>query len=795
MDFALRIKALLRLARSESEEARATLRNELNKAITKLQRESEYDRLEEALSILEVVGGGFSSDATAALVEFITDIESRNLVHLRAGLFGDEVQKYQSARTLVVRAVEVLLRMRYLETVSVFWALMGLASHEIKEVGDKAINGLKTMAHYDLHVFYGDKTQRGIGAEPQLQIVKGLEQLSTECIMSNFTAVLAVSDTLLSPTIEGRKLAYKTLTLSHGTTPAIGGVEEVRAKTVDLLKRLYHEVQSIGEKLRVIAVLNNATKSSRAGALDEGTSAMLTRNTVHVLCFYEELASTEPLQLLEQVESNAYWIYYHSNRSDVETAAFRVRDSLERNSEYQIYKTLIGFEGVFGEWGTLRSETQIDETDRFREAKALEFANSINAQNYPTWRTRILEYIKTESDDLATFQVFYKFLEEFAVAQPSLAYRLVSEDAASMASFLVPIFRGLWAGPLQEKQRGLLMNMIGQGLCLRQMAAQFFDNQLLDKELLDRVLSRAVELKDELTVSTVLSVVVSNYKPETNTLIRELFSPALRYLTDARSTQWIFDFWFRREIRQLIPDLTPSDLQLVLENLLALKKIDYHAEEILYFIALKDPGLVLEFLCERLKRESAATGPSRREFEAIPYTLHKLQEPLGEDAEAAVNAVSALYDGDYGMFVSRGARLLRIIFPAFPLSLSEELLRLVRKGGERNLEIVLAVLRTYEGPKAIQEVCRAIIKGIPQESELKNEVAIALQSTGLVAGEYGLAEAYERKAQELCDWLNDSDEKVQDFAREYINSLEEQIEGDRKHVDEEIALRKHQYGE
>lgn len=794
MDFALRIKALSRLARSESEAARATLHDELKRAITRLQLENEYDRLDEALSILGVVGDRFSNESTVALIKFIAEIERRALIYSEAGSLADEIRKYQNARTLIARAIEVLLRFRYLETVSVLQTLMKLANHEIKEVGDKAIDGLKTIASYDLHIFYGDKEQRGIGAVPQLQIVNELEQLSNEHLIDNLMAVLAVSGALLSPTIEGTAWTYKALTLSHGSTPAIAGVEEVRAKTITLLKRLYRQARSYGQKLRVIAVLNDATRPSHMGKPNERTAAMLVQNTVDVLNFYEELASNEPLQLLEKIESKTYWIYYHSIKKDIEAAAFRVRDALARNSEYQIYKTLIGFEGVFGDWNELRAKAQIDDKDRYREAKAREFASSINGQSYPAWRTRILEYTKTESKDLATFPIFYKFLEQFAVAQPALAYRLASEDAASIASFLVPVLRGLWAGPLQDKQRRLLVDWISQGLFLRQIAAQFFDNQQLDEGLLGRVLSKAFEMNDEFTVTTVLSVVVSNYKPQEDRLIRELFLPALGYLTEVRSTRWIFDFWFRREIKQLIPSLTQSDLRLMLKNLLALEKIDYHAEEILYFIAFKDAGLVLEFFCDRLKTE-LTTGPSRSEFEAIPYTFHKLQEPLAKDAKAAVSAVSALYDVDSGMFVFRGARLLRIIFPDFPLDLNKELLRLVQEGGERNIEIVLAVLRTYEGPKAIHEVCKAIIKAIPQESKLRTEVAIALQSTGIVSGEYGFAEAYERKVQELGDWLEDSDVKVQDFARWYINSLEKHIEDEHKRVAEEIALRKHQYGE
>jgi hypothetical protein len=129
------------------------------------------------------------------------------------------------------------------------------------------------------------------------------------------------------------------------------------------------------------------------------------------------------------------------------------------------------------------------------------------------------------------------------------------------------------------------------------------------------------------------------------------------------------------------------------------------------------------------------------------------------------------------------------------VALSSLLLALVREGGDRNLEVSLAVLRNYEGQPFIHDVCKAIIGTIPAESEYRVDVAIALQNTGVVVGEYGLAEAYERKKEEIKSWLVEPDEKVQEFARWYTTGLEERIASERKRADEEIALRKYQYGE
>jgi hypothetical protein len=58
-----------------------------------------------------------------------------------------------------------------------------------------------------------------------------------------------------------------------------------------------------------------------------------------------------------------------------------------------------------------------------------------------------------------------------------------------------------------------------------------------------------------------------------------------------------------------------------------------------------------------------------------------------------------------------------------------------------------------------------------------------------------MADAYTRKKDELVDWLDDPDEKVRLFAERYVADLENMITGERQRAQEELALRKHRYGE
>ena len=794
MDSDLRLKALGRLATSETPAAAEALKKALDKALASLHEDREYDLLDQSLAELEAIAHRFSDVVAAEIIRFIAAVRTHQITYdKKHAAFVADVAKYQNASTLAVRAIEVLLRVRYLETQTVTQALLKLSIDEDGDIRKEAIDGLKKVAVYDLDIFYGNARQNGIGAWPQKQVTDLLSGLGDDDLIKFQHAVLEVADSLLSPTIEGTRWSSTAVTISNAAAPAGGGVADVRAGTIQLLKRLYAILPGTPWKLSVITVLHGATRPHRFPTGGEDVAAMISANTQEVLAFYESLVDTADFQVVQKIESLSYWVYYHAPNDQVKRDALAIEQAIAANAEYQIYKTLIGFEGIFLIWEDLRKrDSYWEDTDKFRREKATEFANSITASNFQTWRERILSYAKTRSEDLATFPIFYGFLETFASAHPSLAMKLLTEDTQAIAGFHIPLLRGLWNGPEQPALRALLDAWIAAGQYLYASTKQFLDCPTLDRELVKRLLARAAELKDLNTVALVMSVAASNYRDD-DSIIRELFLPALEILTQRGSPEWIFDMWFRREARVVISKLDDPGTELILRNMMLLEKIDHHAEEILYLIAQRSPQKVLAFLCQRLAADES--GHKRDTYDAIPYRLHKLDKPLAVIPREAVHIVRAQYDGDYGMFVFRGAHLLKTIFPQFSPEFESELLSLVEEGGDENLEFVLAVLRNYEGQLFIHTLCKAIVEKVPSDSKYRTEVAVTLQNTGVVSGAYGFAEAYERKKVEIQDWLNDPSEKVREFATWYINGLDAMSAVDRQRADEEIALRKQRYDE
>lgn len=792
MDLDVRLKILSRMAQSETESAKATVAKEIEAAAVVLEKETDYARLDDSLAILKTVGLRQSDVAVLAIIAFVNTVERRTLTYSEEPLMVAALKDYRAAETLLARAIETLVVFRYWQTVQVLNALIPLSKHTLERVRKKALNGLELLSKYDIDVFYGDKEHGGIGAAPQQMILDELERQSDLFIQKYLPAVLALLDNLLSPEMESAAWSYNSLKLTRAGTPPDAGIPGIRERTIDLLKRTYPLAADVKQKLHVIGVLTSATRTARVKLRDEARD-MFAQNARVVLEFFTRLVAIEDLQIVQKIEHNSYWIHYHAVRDDVRVSALLVKDAIARNTEYQVYRDLIGFEGIFGDWGAPRN-TGVD-ADAVRRAKVCEYAKSIDASNYPEWRARILKYAETESDDLATFPVFYHFFETFAAAQPKLAFRLLSEDAKQIDKFLIPLLRGLWNGPERPAVAELIKAWACEGRYLYASVKQFLANQGLDIPLLETLLHRAAELGDSQTIGQVVSVAVSNFGENHPNILSELMLPAIELLTGSSDASWVFDIWFRKEMQGAIGALDGRGTALVMANLATLKKIDYHAEKVLNVIASKEPEKVFRFLFERLRNEQGRSESGDQRFEAIPYELHELKESLSRIPAAAVGIVREQYDGNYGMLIHGGARLLKIVFPDFPAEFEAELLRLVREGGEPNLEIVLAVLRNFEGQPFIHSVAKEIARSITVDSPFRSELAVALESTGVVRGEHGVAEAYDRKRAEISTWLNEPDEKVREFVQWYSATLEAMSAAERKRSDESIVLRKFQYGE
>jgi hypothetical protein len=81
-------------------------------------------------------------------------------------------------------------------------------------------------------------------------------------------------------------------------------------------------------------------------------------------------------------------------------------------------------------------------------------------------------------------------------------------------------------------------------------------------------------------------------------------------------------------------------------------------------------------------------------------------------------------------------------------------------------------ISSYHGETFLNDTCKEVVRALPAGDPLLANVEVLLQSTGVLAGEFGLVEAYTRKKDEMAGWLTDPDAHVQAFAESFVRLLD-----------------------
>lgn len=796
MDIKLKQTALSNLAKTAGEIVEKALSNEADKIAHILTTETQYDVITSQIELLDTISYRVYEKAVATFSALLKRLDLIELTYQEiVGYPLERLKQFQTKDQIIIAVLEALQHIKYHSPVAILAIFFDYSVHPEENVRKQAVAGIETLANYNLDIFYSDgKDWPGLGWEPQEKVLAKIQAFSPDQQKQFLDGILAACSKMLSPTADGALWSYDKVTISTGALPAQDGIKTLRAKVLQLLVDIYSQAESLENKRHIFSVMQEAAITPHTGKYDNDVLKMVADNIVTILEFMKKIAASEDLQMMQKIEHDTYWHFYRMGKFDsrIEKLAFEIRDLLLVHDEYKIFRILIGFESVFREWNaTPKEQDEFEKERQYREKSAIEFAQSISANNYEEWKKRILDYASIRSNDMATFPYFGKFLEAFGKYSPDLALKIVQENVEKLNGFIVAILCGA-AQADKKKVYAAISPWASEGKYLFYLIKflEFTDD--LNESLLKQLFDKAVEYQDSVALNQIIATVSAKFSEERKSLISSYFIPAIRLLTAQGDYRWIFNFWYRKERSAVIAAMPKEGYTVILDNLFLVPKIDHQAEEILYQLAEIDPEAVVQFFLKRIEKKKSEE--LKNEFEAIPFSFYKLAEPLSKIPEVAVRVVREQYNGDYGMFMYRGAKLLKNIFPQFDTKFEKALIEVVQKNSKDDVLFVMAILRNYEGKPFIHTVCKELVKSLPTDDELLDEVKVILQSTGVVHGSHGFAEAYERKINEIQPWLQDTDPKVKSFAEKYITGLKLQIDAENKRADENIMIRKHQYG-
>ncbi|HXM48131.1 MAG TPA: RelA/SpoT domain-containing protein [Pyrinomonadaceae bacterium] len=705
-----------------------------------------------------------------------------------------------SVERVVKVASEILGQVRYVSIEGTFEAICDVFPGALDDTERKHLLDLiHELAVHELEVW------KRAGPMVQVTLVRKVRDFDEDRVPPVLPVLLKVLEEALSTEVQGTTSTYNTMTLHRGSVVASDALREMRSEAISILCNLYRSAGSEDENKQIKRVLFAATAMPTSTGYSNQLLADVLNDSARVVDFFSDLAGTNDYEIIQSVEHRLLWMHRRNKgirtAKDIDAAVLAAVDCLhesiqlfrtrvESNKGFVTYKTLVGFKSVFPPmWES--EGFRYEEEQEYRSKRIDDLVADVTEKNADGWFAIINRCAQTKSDDLATFPSFGEFLQRLGRDKPSIVLGFIDRLEKPLTGFLGIMLSGL----AQSSQSAALDTRIEEWLAedryLVQIAHYFKFAPRLDGAMLKRLFEAGIRLNDEDVIVHVLATAFRRYKDGTAALIDEVILPGVTYFTNKQDARWVNLAWFVPKADSFVRDLTDHGVEVILQSLLHAPHIDTHAEFILIHIANARPTRVFDFFVERLKFSTSSDAVGA--YDPIPYEFYELKNRFEGIADHAVDTARRLFVSGDVMFQFTGGRLIYAAFPALSDALNRKLMSLVETGTHEDLEFTIRVLSSYRGEPFVEPLCNEIIRRLPADDGLRNNVELVLQATGVVTGEFGLVEAYKGKRNALAPWLSDTDEKVRSFAQEYIASLDRQIAAEQRRSEEELEMRKRRY--
>jgi hypothetical protein len=742
-----------------------------------------YDLLTSAFEILE------------KFISHVADDSIKDLVccwqrlHEGGELILDDIyfSKYHTKEKIYQKIINLLSQLRYIEQDQLtpilfqFWKEDELIRSGIEKI-------FKDLSEFNLYAV------EQIGFGPQLKLLEVVQQFSEEEKFEYFSIMTTILNQFLSTDIEGHNWNYRTVSIKSMAIPATEQIEHLRNDTVICLINMYKHINKLKYKKELLDVMNSACRIWSRAEVSEEAKLIVERNSVDVLQFWSSIITHEPLELVQKLEHDTYWNYYHTASQQVRDAALLLETTLKTHDEYQIYRDLVGFEGIFGSWEeehNLRSD--YDNQRKLREERVNTHIDSVSEDNIEEWINRVELYLETESRDLAMFPELFKFVEVISSRFPKeLLLRL--DQTIGLSKCSVAIFRGVWASPQQSEFIQSIEIWIEEGKYLWELSVAFLSFRGLSFELLDKFVTASISIEDTQSLSSFLRVLNDRREDFSSESINLMFGRIFIYLNQKCNTAWINHVWFTRKGQSFIEVLSTDNLKLMVDNLVFVNDVDHRVEGVLEHISLNNVEDIFYFFEKRIEYKKHPDREKEDKYDDIPFSLYSINKVLAEYPEKLLLLIKHNYEYKYGIHQYGVASLFKKCFSPFEPQLIDVVLENLDPLDENELKLILALVKSYEGHASILPMVRRLLKEIECNEANIQDISHALLGTGVTSGEYGYANALKNKLEDIKTWLEDEHVNVVKFAYQYSAYLKGSIEAEIKRVDERVALEKHKYG-
>ena len=694
---------------------------------------------------------------------------------------------------------DILERYRYLDPEATYAAIRDLFVQTNNPDSRKHLIGLaEKLSAHTLQVW------EKYGPIAQTRLTNALKAEENLDAMAPIAATICGE--ILKPDITGTSSSSNTVTFHTGAIIYSDALAAARRNALDVLILLAVAAPSEDDQRLAISNLFIAGSGPQHGAYSNDVMAMILDDSAHLLHALQPILTQKPMDVRQDYEQRILhlWRRYRSLSDDLMRDAkvakaraqlidtiFALRDALNVDEEFVIFKTLVGFRSVFPHmWEDNGFDFRKDQ--RIRDQRQDELLDSISEETWGNWKQRLGRAAAVQSNDLATFPPLVRFFEQIARRHPTFGMNLLNDRDLLPYWTLAPLAVALLETDARVDAKAALLAWAEKGEFLPEIASTARFTKTVDRELVLRVVEISRDKTDQHACVMLLEAATRRFVDDKAFWRDKVFFPCLSTLHAAGNHRWIDYTWFSAQGDSLFADLSAAQRAALLDAMADAPTIDYHAEAILLPLARQDHIAVLEYFGRRI---ASAEEEGRELFDAVPFSFHEVNKALQSHPKDVLNALRRWNDADGVNARWQLSHFLSRVYPEFESPLPETLTALINGADGDTLAFVISLLEGFEGRETLLPILRAILASDAATDDIEKTVSLVFQETGMMTGEFGAAETYQAKADSIRSWLDDASGRVRAFAEKEIRSLERRVAAENRRAQEEIALRRLDYGE
>ena len=532
---------------------------------------------------------------------------------------------------------------------------------------------------------------------------------------------------------------------------------------------------------------------------------MILTDSAAMIAALQPIALEQPFEIQQDLESRVLNVW-HWNRSlsdaqlgipelaaAYERFASSVRDfrnALNLNEEFVIFKVLVGYQSVFHYmWEDENSDDGKNEA--IRNEKQDNLINSIDQSNWEIWKQRIAQAGNIKPNDGATFPPLIRFLEQLALQRSDFALNLLCDRDMMPTRSVRHIANALWKAGVRNDVVSILKGWIIEGRYVTEVATALVFMDRADRELIEKTTEKAIELKDVEACVNLMDASVRNFSENEPLWREQVFLRCLNALATLNNYSWVDRTRYSQE-DSLFESLSEGQSRVLLDAIVGLPSIDFEVERILKVIAKRFHKVMLEWFRARIV---TSNDTSNSNYSPLPFAFHELGETLRPYATDILLELRSWHDDPEVSNFWQASRLISQIYPDFDTPLPETLEELVRNGDGDTLIFLTSVLEGFNGQDSFVSFLKELLRSPSATDEIEDALEPLVNETGVMTGSFGPAQTYQKKIELLTSWLEDDVERVSKFAEKQIQYFEQCVASETRRAQEEIALRRLEFGE